>query len=295
MKTAFFSLALSMLGLPSCVVSSNGEPANSGGTGGGGGSHPVGPVAHDASEAWPDAPASVPAISAQDIVRACAEIVGCNPPEGSGATPLDAVSLCVGQLTWSAERAIPVSNLLEWNERAEYVVSCELAHAGDCTAQTDCYSGRDPVIQCQEDGCIATSSLTVMCNGSVAHLTKTSGSSFERDCSHAYTQCDAASPTGCTDRHFSACPADANPADHCDGDVRLGCDGAGQVSYHDCARMGGSCGAISGGEGCVYQTPPDPACATRNDVAATCESGNLLACVNGQRVSVVASGVCPMP
>ncbi len=289
----FAALALAVA--PGCFVTSSDEhPASggSGGSGGNGGSSPIGPVAHDATEAWPDRPSNVPVLGPEDIVRGCVELISCNPPVGSGGTPTFGMDFCISQVEWSAERAIPMSNLMNYNERAEFVVTCLLAHVGDCNAQKQCWTGRDSAIYCEEDGCKALAKLSVTCDGAIAHIKK-NDSSFDRDCSRAYADCDAASPTGCTDRHFSVCPADGNHADHCDGDVRLGCDGSGQVSYHDCSRMGGTCGTSGTSQDCVYTTPPDSGCTSPDVPGSSCQNGTLSACVKGKRVSVSAPGICP--
>jgi hypothetical protein len=69
--------------------------------------------------------------------------------------------------------------------------------------------------------------------------------------------------------------------DRCDGDIKLGCDRCGMVSFHDCAVMGGHCVENPTGAACVYPTtgtctPDQQAC-----------SGNVLtACVRGAPVTV---------
>ena len=278
--------------LVALALAASGCSSKSSNDSGSAGHGPVGPVATDAAEAWPEVP-TVPALKPEDVVQACAELAVCNPPDGAGANPFVEINLCIANIEWSAERAIPMSNFLVWNERAEYFVACQLAHVGDCAAQKECWSERNPLISCQEDGCSAQTKLSVSCNGSVAHL-EGSGKSFDRDCARAYADCDETSPTGCTDRHFSACPAGGNQADRCDGDVRLGCDGAGQVSYHDCTRLGGTCKTASGVGACDYGVA-DPLCATPNSPAASCSSGMVAACVEGQRYSVKMWSICPVP
>lgn len=285
---AFAGIALLASG---CTVStSNG--GNAGGSGGSGGStpNPVGPVAKNASQAFPDKPASVPAISAKEILQACATDMACKL-SGSKYTQQDRMNgtaLCVGNVTWSAERAIPVSDLTSWNERAEFYVGCVNQHAGDCSAVAQCSSGRDSGIYCEEDGCRDTANPQVTCQGSVATIDGT-----QRDCARAYATCDASSPTGCTDRHFTACPAGQPHVDRCDGNVRLGCDSNGQVSYHDCSRMGGTCGTMANGhQGCVYtEGTADPGCADGTRMPA-CSGSTLSACVNGRLVNVDAPELC---
>ena len=122
------------------------------------------------------------------------------------------------------------------------------------------------------------------------------GEQFDRDCSRAFADCDESSPTGCTDRLFSACGPRAG-ADRCDGNVRLGCDGSGQVSFHDCEVLGGTCEATSSGADCVYAPGPDPGCAASSGSPTTgtarCEGALLSLCVTGQRVTVAGSNICP--
>ena len=56
--------------------------------------NPEGPIAHDASEAWPKKPTSVPTITTQELVQACAESTACAAQTpGAVSDPLLAVSL----------------------------------------------------------------------------------------------------------------------------------------------------------------------------------------------------------
>jgi hypothetical protein len=182
---------------------------------------------------------------------------------------------------------------LYWNERAEYFVRCQLDHAGDCEAQKSCSSERDRDILCEEDGCRVTGNpFQVTCEGTVAKL-QGGERTFDRDCARALAVCDPMSPTGCSDRQFSACPADLGTADRCDGDIRLGCDRQRQVSYHDCTRMGGACGSTADGEDCTYPTATSPECSQPKPAAAACAESMLAVCVNGQRLTLSAPGVCP--
>jgi hypothetical protein len=293
MKTAFARFAALLvvpvlpLAMQSCTLDVVDEAPQ-------GGKSPMGPVAKNARAAWPDRPEDVPAITSEDIARACVERAMCGPETaGSGVGALRFVSLCVDGLTWSAERAIPVTGLLNWNERAEYFVRCQLDHTGDCTAQQSCSSDRGPGILCEEDGCRVTgNAFQVTCEGSVAKM-RGGEASFDRDCARAFAVCDPLSPTGCSDRQFSACPADLGPGDRCDGDIRLGCDRNGQVSYHDCTRMRGYCGTTAEGEACTYASPPSPECSDPTQPAPACMGSMLALCINGQRVTLSAPGVCP--
>ena len=60
--------------------------------------------------------------------------------------------------------------------------------------------------------------------------------------------CSETSPTGCTDRPLVRCTAGGK--DRCDGDVKLGCDHCGFVSFHDCSWNGGHCEETGGGAEC---------------------------------------------
>lgn len=281
--TTCFALALAAIGCGSIDQETKGPK-------------PEGPIAENASEAWPKAPSAVPAISPVEIATACARAGECIPDLDTFTQQekMALVDLCVFDATFSAERAIPLSGFAKRNERAEYFVRCTL-DAADCSAVNACASERDDRIGCQEDGCrfLGGKTPVVSCSGSVATLT-VGGSSFTRDCALAFAECDTESATGCTDRPFTACPPDAPKADRCDGNVRLGCDGAGQVSYRDCSRMGGTCQTAGDVGACVYtgatpecdpdgETPPAP---------ASCDAGTLSVCVNGERLSL-ASGLCP--
>lgn len=282
---------IAVIAATGCVIDDRSEPNGSGGSGGSAGSTatPIGPVASNASEAWPDRP-DVPKLGDAQIAEACVAQALCNP----GPDPLLTVQFCIGQLTWSAERAIPISNLQRLNERVEYLVPCVLENKADCSAVAACSTSRDAAIACQEDGCrvLQGQSFDVTCDGTIATLTNDERS-FSRDCARALAECDPTSATGCTDRPFTACPADVGKADRCDGNVRLGCDGAGQVSYHDCERMSGVCGTTSEGkQDCIYTDPPDAACADPTALTAQCEGAMLAVCVNGARVVVAAGTLC---
>jgi hypothetical protein len=248
-----------------------------------------GPVATNASEAWPTAPENVPGISSSDILRACSIAGSCSSEVSSydTETRTGLVDLCVYDTVFSAERAVPISGFTQANERAEFWTRCVLDNADSCDAVEACKTKRDTAIYCQEDGCRATEKLAVSCAGDVATL-DTGSRSFSRDCARAYAKCDTQSPTGCTDRHYSQCApeaAGAGAGDRCDGSVRLGCDGGSQVSYRDCTRLGGSCGAIPGdGQSCVYTAAEGPACDPELS-SAECNGGTLSACVNGFRLS----------
>jgi hypothetical protein len=265
------------------------DDGNMGPGGTGGVPNPVGSVARTADEAWPTRPDVAP-ITNQEIADACVARLAC-ADLGSGQVGV-AVDLCVGQTLWAAERAVPLSNLGSSNERAEFAVRCVLDAAGDCDVIAACISGRNPAIQCEEDGCRISGgrSFSVSCAGSIATL-RDGSSTIERDCARAFADCDPASPTGCTDRQFTACPSDGDRRDRCDGNIRLGCDSAGQVSYRDCERMSGTCGATADGFDCVYTTPADAECGS-NRLVAVCEGTHMAVCVNGERIEVSAPTLC---
>jgi hypothetical protein len=290
-----FAAMLAASSAMGCVVVSDGDDGRPG-VGGSGGTppNPVGPVARTAEDAWPTVPDAVDSLDRERIVDACVTAIACavSPEDPNRLLALD---ICVNQIEWSAERAIPMSGLVDRDERAEFYVSCVLEAVGDCNGVRACSTGRDPAIDCQEDGCRATSSAApeVTCDGTVATLAM-EGRVTDRDCSRAFAECDPISPTGCTDRLFTACPSDADRADRCDGDIRLGCDGAGQVSYHDCSRMGGRCGTTpEGNQGCIYSDQPDAGCTGTEPQAAACDGTMLSVCVNDIRVTVQAPELCP--
>ena len=252
---------------------------------------PIGPVASDAAEAWPNRPSQPPPLTATEIAEGCAAWATC---QTSQTDLLNAVQGCIGEVGSMAERAIPLSfgDLGgPQDERAEFFVRCAAKSAGSCAELAGCLTLRAANYDCQEDGCVAGIAYTTSCQGAVATMTRKNGKQDHRDCSRAFAACDPSSETGCHDRLFTQCDPTKTRADRCDGDIRLGCDGAGQVSYHDCARLGGTCGALpGGGQGCVY--PIDPACPGGAD-HVECKPGKLDVCVAGRHASVTATAVCP--
>jgi hypothetical protein len=260
---------------------------------------PIGPEAKTAAEAWPNKGTQPPALTNAEIASGCAVFAACSAGADMAGTQaaLLTMDVCVAAVTWAAERAIPISNLFlgNANERPEFFVRCSIDNAASCDAALACLTSRNTSIHCEEDGCRLTSeaALAVTCEGDVAKMTL-DGAAITRDCSRSFTKCDAASETGCSDRHFTACaPDDVGRSDHCDGNVRLGCDGAGQVSYRDCERLGGVCGPQpEGDEGCNYGEGPDPECSGDSPTAAACAATKVSACVNGKRVTIEAAGLC---
>src|SRR5262249_22663622 len=215
---------------------------------------PVGPIASNAQEAWPDRPMQPMPLTASEILDGCAAWAAC---QTNFSDRLTAAQLCVNDVEQNAERTIPISfsSLGERDERPEFFVRCAAQNAGNCSAVTSCLTTRTAEYNCQEDGCIAQIAYSISCEGSVAVMTRSDGQVDRRDCARAFTSCDPSSETGCTDRLFTQCDPSKPGTDRCDSDIRLGCDNAGQISYHDCARLGGTCGVLSGGgQGCVYPT-----------------------------------------
>ncbi len=281
---------------PGCIVSVKADADLTGGGAAGSGAgqsqhmpDPIGPVAHDVAESWPARPDNLPPVQPQQIAAACIAMVSCSSTVGSVARA-QAVDFCVAQIEWSAERAIPLSSLYHLNERAEFLVPCWLEAAGDCDTLFACQTTRAKDVYCEEDGCRAAG-LTVSCEGSRATLSQ--GALTEvRDCSRAFSDCDSESPTGCSDRLFTRCPDGSPSEDHCEGDVLLGCDSNLQVTHHDCARLGGSCGAADGTEPvCIYPNTVDE-CATEPRSPASCEGGQLGVCAVGQRLLLEAPEIC---
>jgi hypothetical protein len=272
---------------------------------------PEGDVAYDAADAWPRKAAEPDALTSSEIVRGCSLLANCwSPPEGNDLADLH---LCVLAAVFSAERAIPWSGYAglllhrghgDSNERAEIALRCAIDNATDCAQVERCLTNRSAEIYCEEDGCRPEASYSVSCEGNVAHL-ETSGKTAVRDCALAAAICDESSPTGCTDRPFSACPPEsavragtpAQTLDWCDGDVLLGCDSNAQLTYRDCSRVGGSCApaaATGAPAACSYPGAPDPECLDLPELsgAANCEGEEAVACVLGRRVSVNAPEFC---
>jgi hypothetical protein len=219
------------------------------------------PVARNAAEAWPDRSTQPAPLASIEIQEGCKAFAACRPLDAEGRSLTE--SACVDQIRWNAERMIPISTsdllapLRDADERPEFFIRCVRKAAGDCAQIAACLTARTAKYLCEEDGCIQTAESEVTCqlgpNADVAVMKQPGGEIFRRDCARSFTVCDPSSPTGCTDRHSTKCDPDQTKGDRCDGAIRLGCDGSDRVSYHDCARLGGTCGALpTGGQGCVY-------------------------------------------
>ncbi len=229
----------------------------------------AGRVATTAREVWP-ALASQPKLPPPaELARACVRLHSCTlfPMKDCLAPPP------------SEENGVPFGTS---NERVLFLVLAALDPANDCAALKKLQTERSPSIKCESHGCEWLSATdpvpTVTCAGTVATLTAKSGTST-RDCSHAFAECDPASPTGCTDRPLIKCPSTAT--DSCDGDVQLGCRQIGFVSFRNCALYGGTCEptGMAGNATCTYAET----CPT---VPPSCNGTAARVCTMGQTVEV---------
>jgi hypothetical protein len=250
-----------------------------------------------AAQAWPNRPAEPASLTPQQLADACALISACEvdgngQPLADDVLAADTQSCAKGTSSRSAkeERAIPQAGLYE---RFGFEARAALAGTPGCATVRALETKRPAQILCQEDGCWWESPVppppqccqpvpTVTCNGDVATVV-TTGLTFTRDCTRAYTKCDPTSSTGCSDRKPVACDSKAH--DKCDGSVRLGCDGDGRVSFHDCAGYPGGF--------CDDSDPTNPQCNTGASACANkpagCDATNpklLDVCVGGNTVVV---------
>lgn len=228
-----------------------------------------GKVKTTAKEVWPDL-ATQPALPPPtDLARACVKLASCN------VVPL---ASCLNPLP-TEENGVPFGTT---NERVLFLVQRALETGVDCAALKALSTPRPAQIACESHGCEWVSQTdplpAVSCKGTIATIVSRSQTS-ERDCSHAFAQCDPQSPTGCTDRPLIKCPT--NAADSCDGDVQLGCRMIGFVSLRNCALYGGRCAptGMSGNATCVY----DKTCPL---TAPTCTGSTLRVCTAGESVDV---------
>ncbi|HVU01986.1 MAG TPA: hypothetical protein VHE30_09550 [Polyangiaceae bacterium] len=256
------------------------------------GVRPDGRVDVTAAEAWPDRPPRAIALTKEDIAEACAIYATC-------AFPKDDESLRTSTATWAevactegatapltlsiADRGIPDPGK---NESFEFLMRGILDGARDCDSIAALFTSNVTGLACQEDGCYTTEKHGALaCEGDVAVV-----DGKRRDCSRSGMRCSVDSPTGCTDRPLTLCESPAK--DRCDGDVKLGCDGCGFVSYHDCSWNGGRC--VETPDGAECQDPADaPGCPAGS---STCTDGHFDLCVAGSPVTVncaeIGAGEC---
>jgi hypothetical protein len=257
---------------------------------------PVERVTITAAEAWPDRGIEPPPLSLTELAQACALFETCIWGPGLVSTASDDwangyYACTASQLSRSdvlptfedtEERAIPGSPGI--GARWSWWARSAIAASGDCATVVGLDTGWVPDEQCEEDGCWFTNTPlpTTSCDGDVATVRypSTPPGNFVRDCSHSFAHCDPSSPSGCTDRRPVAC--ESWLADRCDGDVKLGCDGTGKVSFHDCARVRARCVETSDGAAC--QRPPAYRCKL-GDVTCT-DDRTLHACTQGEFVDV---------
>lgn len=241
-----------------------------------------GRVGATALQAWPNRPPEPAPLTPMETARACAMIGACVPPDPD-PTKTDfarslATTLCADP-NGDEERAIPVN---KHNERWSFEARAVITSGGSCAAIKAVLTDRPPGVYCEEDGCWWTSLVmhipSVTCAGSIATLS-TNGRKFTRDCSRAFQRCDPSSATGCSDRKPIGCVAPA--LDRCDGNIKLGCDGTGRVSFHDCTLNGGTCSETPGGATCLY--PNAGQCTDKNII---CVGTGLSVCVQGAPVIV---------
>lgn len=223
---------------------------------------PDGRIDATALEVWPERPASRP-LTAAEIADGCALLATC--PLSSAEAGL---STCASINPYE-ERAIPFGSTFFFATAAASFMNGgrnaseswafflrDVLDRDSCEGVSSLLTARPGEITCTEAGCWWYSTdreiPSVTCDGSVATLT-TSGFSYRRDCARTYLDCDPSSPTGCTDRHPVAC--DPRAIERCDGEVRLGCDAYGRVTYRDCGWLeGGQCVESEQGATCVYPT-----------------------------------------
>lgn len=232
------------------------------------------------TEAWPNRAMESAPLTAAEHGLACAIWAGCVGK--SDAERLTLIDAC-GNLSsefWE-ERAVMAPGK---NERWPYEARAAIAVKNDCAAVLALETKRPGPINCEEDGCWWTSVTSplpvVTCAGDVATLVS-AGTTYTRDCTHALATCDASSPTGCTDRAPTACDS-TDAIDRCDGDVRIGCDGTGKVSFHDCARVRAKCVTTGGKSGCVAENAGE--CASTG--LHSCAADSVEVCVDGKKIVV---------
>ena len=232
----------------------------------------------DAITAWPTRGVEPTLLTAQEIAQACALVGACTTASDGRAAPSDEEAIAstarCAYPDGAEERAVPTDGT---NERWSFWVREVLARAPSCEAIHAIHTNRAKQTYCEEDGCWWTgaSRPSVACAGTMATLVA-DGRTWTRDCAHAYARCDEGSATGCTDRRPLAC--DPRAMDRCDGDVKLGCDSSGIVSFHDCTLIHTRCQETAVGAECV------PIAA--GSCEQRCDGSRLSMCVFGGTVTV---------
>jgi hypothetical protein len=227
--------------------------------------------------------------TAQETADACSAFAACADPEWLGradvggllglAVPLLRTRVQQACLSGTFDlsygigagsRVIPVAAS---NEGWPFFIRAVLAARGDCARVRDVLTDLEVQMNCQEDGCWGLEKEPVHCDGDVATV-----GSHTRDCSRSGTRCSETSLTGCTDRPLTRCKPGGH--DRCDGNVKLGCDGCGFVSFRDCSWNGGTCSETADGAKCL--APGDyVGCHT-----PSCKGTSLSLCVSGRTVTV---------
>jgi len=236
-----------------------------------------------AAQAWPNRPTIDPGpVSNDDVAKACAAYGAClstfaKPPVSSTDDETIAIATALCTLPDMAEERVNPIN--DHNERWSWWIRAIVANPS-CDAIAKLQTARPKDVYCEEDGCWSTSGSkpSVQCTGSVAAIS-VGGVSSIRDCARSYTTCNENSPTGCDDRAPTACDPKGN--DRCDGNIKLGCDRNGLVSYHDCALIHATCQESADGAKCV--TNPDAGCDTS---AQVCTGTQLTLCTFGAKTTV---------
>jgi hypothetical protein len=119
----------------------------------------------------------------------------------------------------------------------------------------------------------------VRCLGDVATLLTREGP-YDRDCGAAFARCEAGAVTGCSDRAPHSC--EKRGATRCDGDVAIGCNEQGLVTFADCAlHDGGRCVEQDRGATCIY---PDRGSCIASD--RRCAGEQMELCLQGSMVTV---------
>ena len=254
-----------------------------------------------AEQAWPKRPPSPAALTPEEIAEACVKLASCVQPSGISEADLplaqaEYLATCLAVNPYE-ERAIPYGSDYYFgtaatdflpagrqaSERWTFFVRAVIASDGECAHLDDILTPRPDEITCSEAGCWWYSTQLpipqVTCEGDVAVL-ETGGEVYRRDCSRAFLSCDPTSATGCADRPPASCRPGA--ADVCDGDIKLGCDHYGRLTFRDCGWVeGGHCVEEESGAECRYDAPEQ--CTSESTL---CDGDALTVCVAGRSVTV---------